>query len=174
MMPAWNLKNVEAAFAEAAVEPAQWSKAHEVVATETQAFGAILLPEHGDALPTAPHTASLAPAADAYFRHGWYLRDERYKSIATLLRTGVGDDFDVMSHDQMRRHAYYQEFLAPHGLHWFAGVRIACGNELWVLSIQRSIKQEPFSPEEKERLVKLAHSTPTSVAIARASTWRCK
>jgi DNA-binding CsgD family transcriptional regulator len=68
----------------------------------------------------------------------------------------------------MGRHPYYQEFLRPHGLHWFAGVRILCGEKLWVLSIQRTAQQQPFSPAEKERLVRLAHSLPTGVAIARA------
>jgi DNA-binding CsgD family transcriptional regulator len=166
-MPAWNLNRVEAAFAEAAVDPSLWTKALDVATAETQAFGAILLPARGDGLPNVPYTASLTPATEAYFRDGWYLRDERYKGMPALLRKGVGDDFDVMSHEHMRRHPYYQEFLAPHGLRWYAGVRVSCEEELWVLSIQRSIQQPPFSAEEKGRLVRLTHSLPTSIAIAR-------
>jgi DNA-binding CsgD family transcriptional regulator len=166
-MAAWNLNRVEAAFAEAAIDPSLWTKALDVVTAETQAFGAILLPARGDALPNVPYTASIAPATDAYFRDGWYLRDERYKGMPALLKNGVGDDFDVMSHEHMRRHPYYQEFLAPHGLSWYVGVRVSCGQDLWVLSIQRSTQQQPFSPEEKGRLIKLTHSLPTSIAIAR-------
>jgi DNA-binding CsgD family transcriptional regulator len=167
-MPPWNLDRVEAAFAAASVDPSQWVGALDVVAAETEAFGAVLLPAPGDVLPDMPHTASMAPSAESYMRDGWYQRDERNKGIPTILRKGVADDFDAMSADRMGRHPYYQEFLRAHGLHWFAGVRILCGEKLWVLSINRSVHQQPFSPEEKERLVRLAHSLPTSVAIARA------
>ena len=167
-MPPWNLDRVEAAFAAAAVDPSQWVEALDVATVETEAFGALLLPAAGDVLPDMPHTASMAPSADTYMRDGWYRRDERYNAISTMLATGVADDFDAMGADRMGRHPYYQEFLRPHGLHWFAGVRILCGEKLWVLSIQRTAQQQPFSPEEKERLVRLAHSLPTGVAIARA------
>jgi DNA-binding CsgD family transcriptional regulator len=167
-MSAWNLDRVEAAFAEAAVDPSLWVKALDAITAETEAFGTALLPASGDALPNVAHTASMAPSADAYFRHGWHLRDERYRAMPAFLKEGVGDDFDVMSYDHMRRHPYYQEFLAPHGLHWFVGVRVSCGEDLWFLSIQRTIRQQPFSPEEKERLVRLCHSLPSSIALSRA------
>ena len=166
-MSAWNLERVEAAFAEAAVDPSLWVKALDVVTAETEAFGTVLLPGAGDVLPGMIHTDSMAPSAETYIRGGWHRRDERYKGIPTILRKGVSDDFDAMSADRMGRHPYYQEFLRPHGLHWFAGVRILCGEKLWVLSINRSIHQGPFSPEQKEHLVRLAQSLPTSVAIAR-------
>jgi DNA-binding CsgD family transcriptional regulator len=167
-MSTWNLDRVEAAFAEAALDPSLWVRALDIVTAETGAHGAVLLPAPDDVLPDMPHTESMAPSADTYFRDGWYRRDERHNAIATMLRTGVADDFDAMSGERMAHHPYYQEFLRPHGLHWFAGVRILCGDKLWVLSIQRTIRQGPFSPAEKERLVRLAHSLPTSVAIARA------
>ena len=167
-MPPWNLDRVEAAFAAASVDPSLWGKALDVVTAETEAFGALLLPAADDVLPDMPHTASMAASADTYMREGWYQRDERYNAVSTMLATGVADDFDAMGADRMGRHPYYQEFLRPHGLHWFAGVRILCGEKLWVLSIQRTAQQQPFSPAEKERLVRLAHSLPTGVAIARA------
>ncbi len=167
-MPTWDLGRVEVAFAEAAVDPALWPKALDAVAEETQAFGAILLPACGNALPNVPYTPSLAPSADAYFRQGWYLKDERYRGMQALLKNGVTDDFDVMSNELMRRHPYYEEFLAPHGLRWYVGVRVSCAEDLWVLSIQRSTHQDPFSPEEKRRLIRLTYSLPSSIAIARA------
>lgn len=166
-MTAWDLSRVEGAFAEAATDPSQWTKALDVAAAETQAFGAILLPASGDALPNVSFTASLAPSADAYFRDGWYLRDERYRGMPALLKKGVADDFDAMSYEEMRRHPYYQEFLAPHGLRWYAGVSVSCGDTFWVLSLQRSINQQPFSQEEKRRLLRLANSLPTSIALSR-------
>ncbi len=167
-MSAWSLDRVEAAFAEAAVDPSMWVKALDVVAAQTQAFGAALLPASGDALPNVSYTASMAPSAASYFRDGWNLRDERYRAMPAFMKSGIGDDFDVMSYDHMRRHPYYQEFLAPHGLHWFVGIRVSCGTDLWFLSIQRSIKQGPFSPEEKNRLGRLTRSLPGSIALSRA------
>jgi hypothetical protein len=162
-MPTWGLNRVEAAFAEAATDPSLWTNALYVVTVETQAFGALLLPASGDVLPNVPFTASVAPSLDSYFRDGWYLRDERYNGMPALLKTGLADDFDVMSVERMHRHPYYQEFLAPHGLRWYVGVRVSYGEDLRVPSIQRSINQQPFSPDEKERLVRLTNSLPTMV-----------
>jgi DNA-binding CsgD family transcriptional regulator len=167
-MPPWNLDRVEAAFAEAAVDPSLWVRALDVVTTETEAFGALLLPVKGGALPSVPHTASVAASADTYFKDGWYLRDERYRGLPAILNKGVADDFDGIARERIPRHPFYQEFLGRHGLRWYAGVRMSCGEQFWVLSIQRSIRQQPFSPDEKERLVRLATSLPGSIALARA------
>jgi len=167
-MPSWNLDRVEAAFAEAAVDPSLWVRALDIVTTETEAFGALLLPVKGGALPSVPHTASVAASSDTYFRDGWYLRDERYRGLPTILGKGVADDFDGMAGERIARHPYYQDFLGRHGLRWYAGVRVSCGEQFWVLSIQRSVHQLPFSPDEKERLVRLATSLPGSIALSRA------
>src|SRR5690242_4583899 len=167
-MPPWNLDRVEAAFAEAAVDPSLWVRALDIVTMETEASGALLLPVKGGALPSVPHTASMAASADTYFRDGWYLRDERYRGLPAILNKGVADDFDGMARENMPRHPYYQDFLGRHGLRWYAGVRVSCGEQFWVLSIQRSIDQLPFSPQEKERLVRLSTSLPTSIALSRA------
>lgn len=167
-MAGWDLHRIEGVFAEAAIDPSLWRRALDVVTAETDAVGAILLPIRSGALPNVPSTESMVPSLDTYFRDGWHLRDERANGIRTLLRTGVSDDFDAIDVDHMKRHPYYQEFLAPHGLRWFAAVRILCGEDLWVLSIQRSCKQEPFAPDEKRRLAKLSETLPSSVAIARA------
>jgi DNA-binding CsgD family transcriptional regulator len=39
---------------------------------------------------------------------------------------------------------------------------------MWVLCIQRSIQQGPFPSEEKDRLIRLAHSLPGCIGIAKA------
>jgi DNA-binding CsgD family transcriptional regulator len=104
---------------------------------------------------------------EAYFKHSWHLRDERNNGLPVLIRTGVADDFDAMPAEQMKRHPYYQEFLAPHGLRWFAGVRVSSGSDMWVISIQRSIKQGPFSSEEKHRLIRLTQSLPGCIGMAK-------
>lgn len=110
----------------------------------------------------------MTACVEDYFREGWYLKDERNGGIPTLLRTGIADDFDAMSVERIRRHPYYQEYLASHGLQWFAAVRVLAGDKLWILSIQREMDKQPFSPEEKRRLARLVNTLPSSVAISRA------
>jgi DNA-binding CsgD family transcriptional regulator len=166
LMSAWNLSRVESAFADA-VASGTWNKALDVVSKETSAYGAVLLPISGDSLPNVPYTASMAESADTYFKDSWYLRDERNNGLPVLIRTGVADDFDAMPVEQMKRHPYYQEFLAPHGLRWFAGVRVSSGSDMWVLSIQRTIQQGPFSAQEKDRLRRLTQSLPGCIGMAK-------
>ena len=166
-MTVWNLSRVETAFAEAAVSPKLWPRALDVASKETGAYGSILLPIGGNALPNAPHTASMASSCESYFKDTWHLRDERFNGVPALIRNGVVDDFDALPAEQINRHPYYQEFLAPHGLRWFAGVRVSTGNDMWVLSIQRTAKQDPFSPEEKRRLMRLTQSLPGSILMAK-------
>jgi DNA-binding CsgD family transcriptional regulator len=167
-MPGWNLERIEGAFAEAAVEPSLWRQALEVVSAETEAFGAVLFSAPGSVLPSLPHTDSMTACVEEYFRESWHLKDERNRGIPTLLRTGIADDFDAMSAEHMRRHPYYQEYLASHGLKWFVAVRVRAGDSLWILSIQRKMNHQPFSPEEKRRLLKLVQTLPSSVAISQA------
>lgn len=167
-MSAWNLDRVGSAFIEAAVNPELWVKALDVVTAEVQGFGCMLLPTRGGALRSIPYTAAMAPSNEIYFRDGWYLRDERFNGFQVLLKNGIADDFDGISAEQMKRNPYYQEFLAPHGLRWYAGFRVSCGDDMWILSIQRTIQQGPFSTEEKVRLARLSQTLPASVAVAQA------
>jgi DNA-binding CsgD family transcriptional regulator len=120
------------------------------------------------ALPTLPFTERIAGSFEAYIREGWHLRDERIRGVDRMMQYGVVDDLDLFNVDTIAKHPYYQEFLAPHRLRWFAGVRISCGDELWCLSIQRTIDQGPFSETEKGQLARLSKRLSTSAAIARA------
>jgi DNA-binding CsgD family transcriptional regulator len=105
---------------------------------------------------------------DMYVRDGWIKRDERDRIRPAMERCGVGTDFDFTTSDEIKRHPYYQEFLAPHGLRWFAGVKIASGDDLWCLSIQRSIAQGPYSPAALRKLAILSSHLSASAALARA------
>ena len=167
-MTSWDLKPVEQAFADAALDPTSWAKALDIVSDLTDSFGAILLPHRGSLIPTVPYTEGLAGSVDMYFRDGWYQRDERYLGTNIMLERGVTDDLDTFDYDRIKRHPYYQDFLAPHALRWYAGVRVLCGDDLWCLSIQRTIEQGPFSVEEKRQLAQLSDRLSVSAALARA------
>jgi DNA-binding CsgD family transcriptional regulator len=164
----WKPELIERAFADAALDPTLWVKALDIVASVTGSKGAGLFPAAGDGLPNVPYTEPIAAGMEDYFKNGWNLRDERQRGIGIMVRQGVYDDFDVSNVDQIKRHPYYQEFLAPHGLRWFAGVRVATDDDLWCLAIQRTNDQGSFSEAEKSRLAALSERLSASAALARA------
>lgn len=168
VLTAWELGKAEEDLAEAALDPLKWGAALTSVTALTKSFGAILLPCDNNALPNVPLTESLIGSAERYFKDGWHLRDERTRGIHHMLKCGIVDDFDIFDEGTIARHPYYQEFLAPHGLQWFAGIRMACGRDTWCLSIQRTIAQGPFSKSEKVRLARLSERLSSCAAIARA------
>jgi DNA-binding CsgD family transcriptional regulator len=167
-LPAWNFEPVEQEFADAGLDPTRWVKALDCMASATGSRGAILIPITGGVLPNVPFTETVSGAMDEYFRDGWNLRDERMRTIPILAKRGVADDFDGHSADAIAKHPFYQEFLAPHRLRWFAGVKVACGDDLWAVALQRTIDQGPFSAEEKDELARLSTRLSSGAAIARA------
>jgi DNA-binding CsgD family transcriptional regulator len=163
----WNLDAAEAALSEAAIDPSRWDAAMEAVAEATGAFGAALFPIQGR-LPMVPRSKSLAAAFETYIRDGWIYHDERYRAWPACVRKGVATDFDFTTTDEIAGHPYYQEFLTPHGLRWYAAVRAASGDDQWTLSIQRSIVQGPFSEREQQQLATLSTRLSGAVALSRA------
>jgi DNA-binding CsgD family transcriptional regulator len=167
-MGIWKKGLIEAAFADAALDPSAWGKALDLVTAQTESYGAILIPVTGGAVPNYPISDAMSAPAESYIRDGWHVRDERYLGITKMMQNGVVDDLDISHLDRIKRHPYYQEFLAPHGLRWFAGVRVAAGDDVWCLSIQRGINQGPFSRAEKNRLARISDRLSTSAVLARA------
>ncbi|WP_407178005.1 helix-turn-helix transcriptional regulator [Bradyrhizobium sp. STM 3562] len=168
-MTQWNLNKIEESFVAAAIDPTRWSDALHCISTETGGCGAILLPVTANPIPNVPVTEELARAAEIYFRDGWHLRDVRYNvSIPKFVRTGLIDDFDCVPSEEIERHPYYQEFLAPAGLRWFAGVSMQAGDDIWCVSINRKIDQDPFSPDEKRKLAQISRAVSTAAVFAQA------
>src|ERR1700675_2877968 len=167
-MATWDFESLERAFASAALNPTVWAEAMDVVAQTTESAGALLLPITGAQMPEVPVSRCLEEVNDLYFRNRWHERDERHKGVPLLMREGVFSDLDVFSQDYIKRHPYYQELLAPRGFQWFAGVRVAFGDDVWCLSIQRKIERGPFSDLETGKLKRLAETLPASVALAKA------
>ncbi len=166
-MPKWDLRAIEGGFGEAAVDSNGWKSALERIVSITESHGALLLPVKGGILRTLPFTDSMSESFDSFVRDGWHLRDERNRGVPLMQRSGVVDDLDIFSPETIASHPYYQEFLAPHRLRWFAGVGIFFEDDIWCLSIQRRIDQPPFSALEKRELAKLSGSLSTGAATAR-------
>ena len=162
-----DLEKLYEAFAAAAVDPAKWNAAMEVAAAMTGSMGAILF-SMKDRMPMLPISASMEGTLEAYVRDGWINRDARYQGVPIMARQGVVTDLDFLTPGQIARHPYYQEFLAPNGQKWFAGVKVEAGDDLWCLSIQRSPAQGPFSPDEVQRLAAASEALSGSAALGRA------
>jgi DNA-binding CsgD family transcriptional regulator len=167
-MASWNFDAIERSFADAAVQPELWNKAMDTIAAETGSVGTILFPPQELVIPNVPSSEAVQRCSETYFRDGWHARDERFRCWNTIMQRGVADDFNFIDRDDMKRHPYYQEFLQPHGLQYFAGVRMAAGEDHWCVSIQRSTQQGPFSPKEMLTLAKLSKKIAGAAALARA------
>ncbi|MBY5797403.1 helix-turn-helix transcriptional regulator [Rhizobium leguminosarum] len=162
----FDLASVETAFAQASIDPTRWDAAMEIAAASTEAAGAALFCMNGN-LPGAPHSASLERTFETYVNDGWINHDERHRLMPIVTRRGVATELDMFTPDAISKLPYYQDFLAPHGLRWFAGVKIAAGGFSWVLSLQRSIAQGPFSPEQVRLLADVSMRLGASAAISR-------
>ena len=156
------------AFVAAAIDPSRWNAAMEVAAQTTGSLGAILVPISGGRLPLFPSSESVQRSTEAYVDDGWIARDLRHEGIPQIMRTGVASDLDFIAPDEMTRSPYYQEFLAPHRLRWFAGVKIGDVADVWCLSLQRTIVDGPFSPTELRRLAGLSRRLSSAAELARA------
>ena len=155
------------AFASAAFDPTRWNAAIEAAAKATGSFGAAMVPLNGR-LPLIPMSDSMQPTIEAYIGDGWVSRDLRYRSAPILIRRGAVTEFDFTSPDEMAREPYYQEFLRPHKLQWFAGVKVGDGEQAWCLSIQRTIEQGPFQQSEIDRLAAFSSQLGGAAVLARA------
>jgi DNA-binding CsgD family transcriptional regulator len=163
----WDLGAIERAFAEAALDPLGWEAAMETVAAVTGAWGAALFPIRGR-LPLMPHSASLGEGFEIYIRDRWFERDERYRGVPTAIRKGVMTEFDFITPEEINRSPYYQEFLASQRCRWFAGIVVGAADNLWILSLQRTIAQGPFPQDEIRQAAVLSARLSATAAIARA------
>ena len=87
-------------------------------------------------------------------------------SSAIMNKGGVAHD--LKSADEAKEHPDLRNLPAISGLGWCEEIKAKSGTDAWCLSIQRSLAQRPFSPEEKLKLDRLSQSLSSAVAISRA------
>ncbi len=162
-----DLAGIVDAFGAAAIDHTRWDTAMEIAARSTRSFGALLF-MLGSRAPVLPTSAGLRSTNETYVRDGWIHRDKRYLAAPKIMKTGVGCDLDFTTSEEIDRDPYYQEFLRPQGLRWFAGVKVGDGEDFWVMSLQRSIDEGPFSADELQRLGGLSRRLSASAELARA------
>ena len=95
-----DLNRIDSAFAEATLDPALWGRALDIVAHDTESFGATLLPLAGVAIPNVPATETAGDALEHYFRH---LIEQRHAGVPLMLKTRVADDSEQSMQFDMRQ-----------------------------------------------------------------------
>jgi PAS domain-containing protein len=159
------LGTIGEAFVAAAMDSALWNAAMDVAARATGSTGAVLVK---GALRSFPRSESIQRAAEAYVNDGWITNDLRKRAQPFFIRSGVSSEFDFTTPEEIARHPYYQEFLRPHKLRWSAAVKVGDGADFWCLSLQRSISDGPFSPNELRLLAGLSRRLASAAELARA------
>ncbi|MEI8716342.1 helix-turn-helix transcriptional regulator [Mesorhizobium sp. ISC11] len=154
---------------EAVVLPQKWIEVCDRLARLENGVGALLLPDVTELRRFGlPHSDALNESVEVYQRDGWYFQDERYHGRATHGLARVVFDQDIMTAEQMASSPFYNDFLRPCGLRWFAGISISVGGKPWTASIQRSNKQGPFEESDRRRLELLASHLSRAATTAAA------
>ncbi|MER9332306.1 hypothetical protein [Mesorhizobium sp. M0488] len=154
---------------EAVVLPQKWIEVCDSLARLENGVGALLLPDVTELRRFGlPHSDTLNESVEIYQRDGWYFQDERYHGRAVHGLARVVFDQDVMTAEQMVTSPFYNDFLRPCGLRWFAGISISVGGKPWTASIQRSNKQGPFEESDRRRLGLVASHLSRAATTAAA------
>jgi len=154
---------------DAAIDPAIWPEIMQEICSAVGSVGAALL-QSDVRTPDIPATAGVAEGFNSYFANGWHNRDVRAERAVPLLLGGVTviSDQDILTPNEMRRSAFYQEHLPGVGLRWFAVVGFQAGTALWGLSIQRTAAEGPFQLEDTRALGELANRLTEVATLSKA------
>jgi len=159
---------------EAAANPELWRRSlHDF----SQAFGAdgVIMHLSGESrTPWAVNSEGLDESIPKYFRDGWHLQNEPLRRSNLAFRRGeqIVTEGTLFTPEEWTRDPMVADFLRPHGLGWFAGMKVVASPEMDIsLSLNRGFKNEPFSRREVEHLVRaLPHIRRASQFAAARST----
>lgn len=160
---------VEAIYATAAA-PDEWPRALTAIADVFEDVGTVLIWHRDDGSFGTIVSPSLLAAQEDYQRN-WSKHDIRaarsakisYNSAAPTVVT----DRHVCSDEECERHPIYREFLARHGLKWFAVAESSPDPRVWAgISVQRSPAKPPFADAELEKLGKLGRHVESALRLS--------
>jgi DNA-binding CsgD family transcriptional regulator len=165
------LDTVCARLGDVIIDPAMWREILSQISTAVGATGAVLLQSDVTTsdIRHSPHSAGMSEILSSYFGNGWHTRDLRAdRGFAWVLKgQQVVIDQDIVTPEEMKRLPFFNEFLAPVGFRWFAGVRVRAGPSLWAISINRTVREGPFEATDKRAL---AHLSQRLTEVATLST----
>lgn len=158
---------VEAIYAAAAV-PALWPDALQAAADCLGDRGAALdysINGGADAVITSP---AVQAAADEYNKDWWRqnIRIVRTKERGLLAKYDTITDRHVVTEEEVETHPFYAEYLAAHGLRWFAGTVLASDPGIWIgLAVHRAREKAPFNDDELALLQRLGHHVENALRL---------
>ena len=129
----------------AALDPAAWAEVCDGLAGLVGATGGMLVPYDAEDRSLAmPRSSSLDEVTQRFLEDGWHKKDFRAKGFPKAISSGFVTDQDLISRDEMRRHPYYAEFLAPLGLQWFAATTFNVNGKIWGAAVHASPSRGAF------------------------------
>lgn len=146
---------VDACYA-AVGDPDGWREAINLLCGALGGQGAVFIPLQVRKIdfPLIPSEA-IRESSESYVRDGWTEHDFRIPRMLPQLHRGVLLEDDITSAEEMRSTAYFQDFMAPFRLKWWAGVFAEGGGERWCLSLLRTDNQDRFQEEDRRELLQL-------------------
>jgi len=157
------LEKINDAFVAAALDPSRWDAAAEAAAAATGSFGALVMNVGPPLLPNPPATASVRGADEDYLRDGWVSRDG-----LNAFRAAVRRDAIAAMPSDFEDGAFYNEFLLPRGVGWFASIKVTEGPDCMSLALHRTPAQGPFTYAELEELKILSPRLVGIMELAKA------
>lgn len=152
----------------AASDVAAWPDALRAFAEVFGDLGTLIVYQRADGSLGTIISPGLDGAQADYDRH-WCWRDVR---MGRAIERGYVESRDaitdrhVVSDEEMASHPFYTEFLAAHGLRWFAGAMISPDPNIAVaVSLQRSADRPPFSDPELSLFGDLARHVENSLRL---------
>ena len=162
----WDAEALAERLQHAALDPALWPDAMSAINAAVGGAGALLFSSDAH-FQDFPVTPDLADQARIYVEQGWHLRDERYRGLPAMLRNGFMTDQDCLAPDERKHNPFYQDFLRANGFGDFFGLGFKAGDDVWCLSLQRGVDQEPFNAYERSRLLQLWRPLSDAATLAR-------
>lgn len=156
---------------DAAIEPARWPQVLQQIADCTGDVGAIVIYGRDDGSFGVIESPSLA-AIVAEYREGWSLRDaraNRARERGYFIARDVITDRDVLSPEEMESDPFYCDFLARHGLRYFAAAIVSPDPRVEVgVSVQRAVGRDPYSESELATVGLLGQHVEKSLRLSMA------
>jgi DNA-binding CsgD family transcriptional regulator/PAS domain-containing protein len=159
-----------AAIYKAAIDPASWPDALQKIADCTGDFGCVLIYGRDDGGFGVIESPSLIGTIAEYVEQGWSFRDTRAirsRERGYFLGRDVITDRDVLLKSEYDTDPFYAEFLAPHGLKFFAAAMVSPNPKVEVaISVQRTPDRPEYSDEELEIVGILGAHVEQSLRLA--------
>lgn len=159
---------VEAIY-DAAPNPALWPKALEMTAGVFGDVGAIMIWQRDDGSIGIVVSPRLEDAQKEY-EGGWWRQDVRAQKgfdPAYLSAYDTVTDRDILNPEDIETPPFYSQFLARHGLRWFASTGLSPDAHVKAfVSIHRAKTKPQFSEDELLLLSRLARNIEKSLRLS--------